>query len=84
MDEGRAPAVPARGRRPVASLAGQREAGPGAVIGGWWRRLPGVAAVLPVYQPRDVGLGAYQAGESSSVRPVRSIREADAASRHFL
>jgi len=85
MDEGRArfgPSPP--GRRPVASLAGQPEAGPDAVIG-LARGLPGpTPAALPVCRSRGVRHRVYRAPRSSSVRLVRFIRQADAASRHVL
>jgi hypothetical protein len=71
MGKGRARclAVPAPGRRPVARLTGQPQAGPGAVIGAGAVGCPG----RPRQRHRCAGRGTYAAGRTG---PVKFIREA--------
>jgi hypothetical protein len=79
MDEGRArcPAVPAPVRRPVASLTGQLEAGPGAVIG--------AGAVGGLGQRRQccrrAGHGAYATARSGLVKFIRQAGEVHPSGR---
>lgn len=79
MDEGhgRYPAVPAPGRRPVPSLTGQPEAGPGAVIAAGAAGCPGRRR----HRCGCTGRRAYAMGRSG---PVKFIHQADAASHGFL
>jgi hypothetical protein len=85
MGKGRARclAVPAPGRRPVARLTGQPEAGPGAVIGAGAvgaRAGRGSVTGVPVAGRTPRGVPGQW---SSSVRPVKFICPADAARHRF-
>ena len=79
MDEGRVrcPVVPAPERKPVTSLIRQPEAWPAAIIA------PGAMVCLGS-DGSSTGVAAAGMYAMGRTGPVKFIRQADAASHHFL